>query len=313
MSLNEQPATPQKIVVVSASAADDGLIDFAGVGRALVAGRWLILGAAVVVAALVGVRAKLVTPVYEAKAIVSIAQDPQSGLGGLFGGRAGGALASLVGIAGGGDNKRSESIALLSSRTLTLEFIRRHDLIPVLFAERWDPGTRAWKPGKRPPTENNAINYWLKKVLVIADDKKTGLIGVSIEWRNRQEAAAWANALIELANERARGQAIQESRRSIEFLQNEMAKTSNVQVRAGISGLLEASLNQVTLASAQNQFALKVVDAALAPDEGVYAKPRLVLEVVLGAFFGLFLGSAIAVWRGRRDWLVMTSSRGDGT
>jgi uncharacterized protein involved in exopolysaccharide biosynthesis len=311
MASVEESAQPQRIVVVSASAADDGLIDFAGVGRAIKAGRWLIAGTAAAVAILVGLRALIVTPVYEATAVVSIAQDPQSGLGGLFGGRAGGALASIVGIAGGGDNKRAESIALLSSRMLTREFIRRHDLMPVLFADRWDPQKRSWRPEKSPPpTENVAIKYWLKKVLSIADDKKTGLIQVSIEWRDRQQAAAWVNALIDLANEQARELAIDESRRSVEFLQNEMLRTSNVQVRAGIAGLLEASLNRITLATAQRQFALKVVDAALVPDEGVYARPRIVMEVVLGAFFGVLVGFAIAVWRRRRDWLLMNSSRG---
>jgi uncharacterized protein involved in exopolysaccharide biosynthesis len=89
-----------------------------------------------------------------------------------------------------------------------------------------------------------------------------------------------------------------------------MQQTSNVQVRAGIADLLEASLNRITLASAQQQFALKVVDAALAPDDGAYAKPRLIMEVIFGALFGVFLGGVIAVWRRRRDWLFMTSPRG---
>jgi len=308
----EESEKPQRIVVVSASAADDGLIDFAGIGRAILSGRWIIIGTATVVAALVGLRAMTTTPVYEAKALVSIAQDPQSGLGGLFGGRAGGALASIVGIAGGGDNKRAESIALLTSRMLTREFIRRQNLMPVLFADRWDPQKRSWRAEKAPPpTENVAINYWLARVLSIADDKKTGLIQISIEWRDRQQAAAWVNALIDLANEQARELALDESRRSIEFLQNEMLRTLNVQVRAGIAGLLEASLNRITLATAQRQYALRVVDAALAPDEGAYAKPHLIKEVVLGVFFGVFLGCAIAVWRRRRDWLFMTSPRGE--
>jgi len=310
MASVEESAQPQRIVVVSASAADDGLIDFAGIGHAINAGRWLIVGTAAAVAILVGLRAMIVTPVYAAKAVVSIAEDRQSGLGGLFGGRAGGALASIVGIAGGGDNKRAESIALLTSRMLTREFIRRHDLMPVLFADRWDQQKHSWLANKSPPpTENVAINYWLKRVVSIVDDRKTGLIQISIEWRDREQAAAWVNELIDLANEHAREQAIDESRRSIEFLQNEMQRTQNVQVRAGIAGLLEASLNSITLATAQRQFALKVVDAAFTPDEGAYAKPRLVVEVVFGAFFGVFLGCAIAVWRGRRDWLFMTSSR----
>jgi len=312
MSSVEESGKPQRVVVVSASAADDGLIDFSGVFRAIMAGRWLIVGIAVAVAVLVGVRAKLATPVYVAKALVSIAQDPQSGLGGLFGGRAGGALASIVGIAGGDANKRSETIALLTSRMLTREFIRQHDLMPVLFADRWDKQKRSWRTDKGPPpSENVAINYWLGKVLSVVDDRKTGLIQVTIEWRDRQQAAAWVNQLIDLANEKARQQAIDESRRSIEFLQTEMQQTLNVQVRAGIAGLLEASLNRITLANAQPQFALKVVDAALAPDEGAYAKPRLLIEVFLGTFFGLFLGCAIAAWRGRRDWLFMTSSRSE--
>jgi uncharacterized protein involved in exopolysaccharide biosynthesis len=310
MSAAEELGKPQRIVVVSASAADDGLIDFAGLGRAIMAGRWLIVGIAVAVTLLVGVRAVIVTPVYAAKAVVSIAQDPQSGLGGLLGSRAGGALASIVGIAGGGDNKRAESIALLTSRTLTREFIHRHELMPVLFADRWDQQKRNWRVDKSPPpTENVAIDYWLKKVLSIVDDRKTGLIEIAIEWRDRQQAAAWVNELIDLANEQAREQTIDESRRSIEFLQNELEQTSNVQVRAGIGGLLEASLNRITLANAQRQFALKVVDAAIAPDEGAYAKPHRVMEAIFGAFFGVFLGCAIAVWRGRRHWLFMTTSR----
>src|SRR5262249_46340657 len=158
-----------------------------------------------------------------------------------------GGLASLAGFAvGGGNTQTEESLAVLRSQEFTEAFIESLHLMPKLFPKRWDERTGTWKtgPGVEPPTLAQAFKYFDGRIRTISQDKKTGLVTVQIRWKNRQEATAWANALVERLNEEMRSRAITKTEASLGFLEKELNATAVVSTREAINRLIEAQIKQ---------------------------------------------------------------------
>jgi len=55
-----------------------------------------------------------------------------------------GRTGSLVG-GGAAGNKQNEAIATLRSRELTMSYIEKNGLLPILFHDRWDSAAKKWK------------------------------------------------------------------------------------------------------------------------------------------------------------------------
>ena len=54
------------------------------------------------------------------------------------------------------------------------------------------------------PTEQKAIKSF-KSILSVDEDKKSGLISLSISWKDPEVAAQWANDLVKQLNEQLTG------------------------------------------------------------------------------------------------------------
>ncbi len=265
------------------------------VGRHIV-----IIGVCVVgFAVCAGLLASTLTPTYRAEVVVAPA-DSSSGLGGL-GGQLGG-LASLAGIniGAGGSKKSDEAIEYLRSRTFTAGFIQRHELMPVLFAKKWDADRKQWRDAADAPTIAEGVGKFSKKVRQVAEDRRTGIVRVSVIWKDRVAAAQWANWLVAEADQALRERAIGEQNRSIDYLKAESARTSTVEIATAISKLMETELKNAMLARTRDAYAFQVLDPAVAPDPKDRDSPNTLLIVVMGASFGFVVGLIIAAVRRRR-------------
>jgi uncharacterized protein involved in exopolysaccharide biosynthesis len=238
------------------------------------------------------------TPMYRSDVVVSPA-DSSSGLGDL--GQLGG-LASLAGIniGGGGGKKSDEALEYLRSRAFTTGFIQRHDLMPVLFAKKWDPGRKQWRNAADVPTISEAVDRFSKKIRQIAEDKRTGIVTVSIIWSDRVAAAAWANSLIAEADMALRERAIAEQNRSVEYLRSEAGKTSTVEIESAISKVMETELKNAMVARTRDSYAFKVIDPAVVRDPRDRDSPNKPLILVMGAALGFAVGAVVAAVRERR-------------
>lgn len=239
------------------------------------------------------------TPMYRSEVVVSPA-DGTSGLGEL-GGQLGG-LASLAGIniGGGGGKKSDEALEFLRSRHFTVQFIRRHALMPILFAKQWDPTRNQWRDALDAPTIAQGVAKFSKKVRQIAEDKRTGIVTVSIIWSDRAAAADWANWLIAEADQALRERAIAEQNRSLEYLKSEATQTSTVEIGTAISKLTETELKNAMVARTRDAYAFKVVDPAVVADPKDRDSPNKPLIVFLGAGLGFVVGVIVAAARQRR-------------
>lgn len=257
--------------------------------------RWWIVASVIVCTAIAATVAYISTPIYRAVMVLVPAGSERGGMGAGLGQALGqlGGLASLAGInVSSGDLETEESLAVLRSRQFTETFIQDLNLIPVLFADRWDEAQGTWQEGKKPPTPAEAYKYFDKKVRSAMQDKKTGLVSVQVEWRDREQAAAWANELVRRLNSEMRNRAIAKADASIGFLEKELTGTTTVASREAVGRLIEGQIKQRMIANVQQEYAFRVVDRAMAPDARDFVRPQRLVLLVVGALAGAMLGVA---------------------
>jgi uncharacterized protein involved in exopolysaccharide biosynthesis len=244
---------------------------------------------------------------YEATTVLSPVIDDAAGRGGSGGLGAlasqFGGIASLAGInlLGGNSGKRDEAIAVLQSELLTERYIRDNNLLPVLYAKLWDKVAQKWRTTdpKKTPTLWKA-NRDFKKIRAIVDDKKTGMVIVTMTWTDPKLAAKWANDLVSITNSYLRDKAIREAERNISYLNEQASKTNVIEVQKSIYSLLESEINKEMLARGREEYALKVVDPAFVPEKP--SSPGPLLLGLLG--FGLGCTAAVLWVFGRRALLA---------
>jgi len=222
--------------------------------------------------------------------ITPVSDDSTGGLSGIanqFGG-----IAALAGINLGGDNQQVEqALAVLQSRKFLASFIKTHKIHGQLFVDVWDSTKQQWINNDEKPTEET-IYKTFSGLLMVEADPKTGLIKVAIEWGNPEQAADWVNLLLKKLNQHQKQEAIQEAQKSIDYLNHELADTNIVEMRQSMFQLIEAQTKKIMLANVRDEFAFKVIDPAVAPENRI--KPKRKLMLILGLMVGVMLGVFIA-------------------
>ncbi len=275
-------------------------IDLLEMWQALVRQRSTILLMVLLTTAVAVAYAFLKTPVYRAEVLMVPMSGEQAGgnLAGMLGEFGG--LASLAGIdIAGGESGIEESLATLRSRRFTNQFITDNSLLPVLFDDDWDPVKKVWTvedPGAI-PSDWDAYDLFDEDIRYISKDKKTGLVTLSIEWKDRNLAARWANELVERVNRHRQQEAIAEAEKSIAYLNEQLVKTTVIELQQAVYRLIEAQTKTIMLANVREEYAFKVIDPAVVPDEGEFEKPKRPLVIALGFVGGGMLGFFLAFVR----------------
>jgi len=250
-----------------------------------------IVASAVVAGAIAYAASYLMTPAYRAEIVVSPLNDSgNSDLMAALGGQLGG-LGALAGLGLGGDSGRNERLATLSSRDLAVRFIDAEQLVPEFCVARvikCAPGTDteavATRSGDR--EANDARKLFQRRVLSVSEDKRTGLVRVTMTWRDREQAARWASRYVDLANRELLARSTAESDRRIKFLRTAAAAAETIELRQAIYKLMESELKSRMVASSRVDYAFKVIDPALVPDARDRVRPKRALLAVLGAGLG---------------------------
>ena len=267
--------------------------------------RWLIVACVVVFTALAATAAYLMTPRYRAQVImVPVRGDDVRGALSSALGQLGG-LASMAGIGLPGGGNKDENLAYLTSRAFLEQFVEEEKLLPVLFAKKWDAQKGTWKVDdpEDVPTVADAVRFLDRKVRAVQEDRRTGIVTLSIVWSDREEAARWANLMVERVNRDLRGRAIRDAEASKGYLEGELAKTDVVELRQSLYRLIEGQIKTIMLASVRPDYAFRVVDPAAVPDLKDRVRPRRLAMIALGALFGGLFSLVIIGWQLHRDRL----------
>ena len=147
-----------------------------------------------------------------------------------------------------------------------------------------------------------AVKLFHEQILKIGEDRSAGLVTVAIEWTDPEVAAEWASEIVQRLNDRLRERALQEARTNVDYLREEMSRTTLFPLQESIGRLLEIELQKLMLAKGNAEFAFKIVDPAVPPRHRL--RPKRAMIAIIGTILGGLLG-VFAV-------LAIHSVRGDG-
>ena len=304
--MNDQNLAPQYLQ------HHDDEIDLKELFIALWKGKWIII-LLTAVFAMGGVLYALSIPnTYKAEAVLVSANESESaGLASQLGG-----LASLAGISlgGGGTDDTAMALATLQSRQFLNAFINKYDLlVPLMAGEKWDSAQdtllinpemydeqqqkwiREVPPGKSPqPTDWDAYKEF-KKILAVSESKNSGLVTLSITHLSPTIAKQWVDQLVIDLNAWIKNNSLNDTRRNISYLETQIEKTNIADMQSVFYQLIEEQTKNLMLAEVQDEFAFKIIDPAVVPEEKV--GPKRALICVLAVLLGGMLGTAIVLIR----------------
>ena len=284
--------------------------------QAVLRDRWILFAIVSAVMVLGLVWGELQTPEYISTS--TLASSSKDETGSTFGPAEGllGAASSLAGINITTGNETDRGIAVFTSRTLGGELIDRYQLAPLLFPDRWDWVAKAWKPASassvffeqtrhavfggappkltQEPSKLEAIEKFLSRVSMV-ENKRTGIVTLSVTWDDPYQAARIAEALLETGNEHMRRARLGDATRRIEYLKKELSSTSVESVSAAIGKLIEIELATRMKANTKPDFMFEVIDKPF-PPEHPYS-PRIGLIALLSMALGVGLALLVVVIR----------------
>jgi uncharacterized protein involved in exopolysaccharide biosynthesis len=260
----------------------DDEIDLSELWQTIWSGRWLI-AMITSVFALGGVAyAFLAQEWYKAEVVLAPANQQSLTGGNLAGlGLGLGGLASLAGITLPSSSDQ-QPVAVLKSKDFARDFIEDQDLTRDLVKEVRNSNSLDIR---------DAVRVFVTRVRGVTEDTKTGLVTLSIRWKDADTAALWANTLARRLNDRLRQQAAEAAERNVTYLKKEMTATSIVSLQQSMGSILEAEMQKLMLARGNDEFAFKVIDQAVAPKQR--DAPRRVLIILVATFAGGFLSVLI--------------------
>ena len=283
----ETKSSTKYVMVESSPSVDEDEIDLLELFRTLLKGWKTIIGITVVCRGLAlyyaykapeGFKAEILLAPTDAKTSSGVS----SALSQFDG------LAAIAGMNIPTDSNIERALATINTRKFLKKFIINKNLLPIIFNDYWDQSSKSWvlEEGQNKFVNDDGIAP-LQGAIKIETDK-SGLITMSISWKDPKVAAEWANDLVKQLNEQLRDKAITDSQKRVVYLEQELAKTTLQDMRAVLYNLLESEKRKAMLANVNEDFALEVIDPAVTPS--VRETPKRKLIVALGGICGGFLG-----------------------
>jgi len=292
---NEAPLPPldPRLLAAMYGMQEEDEIDLLEYWRVIWKKRWFMIGIICVAAILASGYALTLPNIYSASVVITpVGEESSKGpsLGGL------GGLASMAGISlGGGGGDIKVNLAVLNSREFLWAFVKENTLKPVLFADAWDAEAKTWR--EEEPSQWNVYRK-ISHMTSASEDKKSGLITVAVAWTDPDLAAKWANNLVARLNAHLRREALDRSKKTLGYLNEELARVKVADMRQALFELIAQEQKKAMLASTQKEYAFRVLDKAVAPD--MKSKPKrsriVILAALLAGFFttiGIFIREGI--------------------
>ena len=201
-------------------------LDLRSYWRVLARHRALILGLAIVVPIVTALLTLLLPNIYKSTATLMPLGASRGGLSSALGELGGlvpqAATGSLLGKDGPTSSERL--LAILQSRTVAEEVIHSLDLLPVLFAPKWEAEKRQWRTEK-PPTMQDAV----KKLgtLVSMTASRQQIITIAVSHADPGLAAAIANYYVDALQRALNTNAFSLAKKNRIFIAAQLEHTRN--------------------------------------------------------------------------------------
>ncbi|GAA5214015.1 Wzz/FepE/Etk N-terminal domain-containing protein [Corallincola platygyrae] len=288
------------------SQLSDDEINFSEIWGEICKGKWVIIAITVFFAFSAAMYAISLPNVYQAKALLAPADgdNNMSSMARQFGG-----LASLAGVnlGGGGDSKTTLAIEVMKSRQFISNFIEKFNLkVPLMAAKGWeresdtllvnkelyDADNSKWIRDVEPPHLPEPSAWEAHEAFIdiysISESKDSGMVWVSVEHYSPRIAKEWVDLLVKEINSVMKQKEVREAQNSIDFLSEQLNKTSVTEMQNVFYQLIEEQTKTIMLSEVREEYIFTTVDPAVEPEEKM--KPRRAMIVLLGCVLGLLLG-----------------------
>ena len=198
------------------------------------------------------------------------------------------AAASIAGVSI--PSATQEQSALLRSKWLVKIFVERNHICPEIL-QRLRSRVMSFLANDQ-LDERDCIKYFDEKIRFVSEDRKSGLISLSIIWNEPDTAARFSNDFISLINEEMRNRAISDAKYSIALLEEQLPSTQNVTTQQAIGRAIESNMQKLVMAKSREQFSYRVIDPAFPPKRPFWPKPFIL--IFLAGVFGVLL---IGAWK----------------
>lgn len=241
---------------------------------------------------------------YKATVILAPAQSDSSDLSGALGQLGG--LASLAGVNVGGGESTESQIAqeIMKSWSFIEGFIAEKNIaVEVYAAEGWssesnqlkidndlyDLETKTWlvendNTGEIGPPSSWKLFKSFSERLVVSEDRKLGMVSVSIEYYSPYLAKQWLDKYVAAINEHMQQRQMEKVTNNINYLQTQIEKTSIAEMREVFYSIIEEQTKNKMLAEASPEYAFVTVSKSMVPEEK--SQPQRALICILGTLLG---------------------------
>ena len=283
----------------------DDSIDLKELFSLLWGGRKLIIMMAVVFAFFSVLYSLSLTDQYRSEAVLTLA-DGSSEIRSLsqFSG-----IASLAGInmPSAGTDKGALIVNTIMSRAFLKNLLSIQDILPSIMAAKsydneskvivfdpdvYDSINKRWirqdQQGEEiKPSYIEAYDVYMGQ-MAITYNSQIGLIYLSLEHKSPVFAKEFLDLIIREADSLMREKDLQQSSDALEYLINEISKTSLIDMKSSMNQLIQSQLETQMMAKISTDYALKVIEPPFIP-ERKFSPSRSLISLV-GTMLGFVLG-----------------------
>ena len=241
---------------------------------------------------------------YKATALLSPAQSSGGGLSGALGQLGG--LAAMAGVSLGGGETSEAQVAqeIMKSWNFIDGFIESNKLaVEVYAADGWNKGSNELQidsdiydvsknqwlvedddTGELGPPSSWKLFEKFSEKLAVSENKKSGLLSVSIEYYSPQIAKQWLDLYVAAINDHMQKRKMAKVTRNIEYLEAQIKKTNIAEMQEVFYTIIEEQIKSKMLAEASPDYAFVVVSPSMVPEEK--SQPKRALICILGTLLG---------------------------
>ena len=241
---------------------------------------------------------------YKATVLLAPAQSDSSDLSGALGQLGG--LASLAGVdIGGGDSSEAQMAQeIMKSWSFIDVFIAENNIsVEVYAAEGWSRGsnelqidddiydaeTKTWlvendNTGEVGPPSSWVLFEAFSERLVVSENKKSGLVSVSIEYYSPQIAKQWLDMYVAAINAHMQQRQMEKVTNNINYLQAQIEKTSIAEMREVFYTIIAEQTKNKMMTEASPEYAFVAVSPSMVPE--VTSQPQRRFICILGTLLG---------------------------
>jgi len=282
----------------------DDEIDLRELFGALWAGSRKIIAITAVFAFVSVIYALSLSDQYKATVLLAPAQSDSSDLSGALGQLGG--LASLAGVSiGGGDSSEAQMAQeIMKSWSFIDVFIAENNIsVEVYAAEGWSRGsnelqidddiydaeTKTWlvendNTGEVGPPSSWVLFQAFSERLVVSENKKSGLVSVSIEYYSPQIAKQWLDMYVAAINAHMQQRQMEKVTNNINYLQAQIENTSIAEMREVFYTIIAEQTKNKMLAEASPEYAFVAVSPSMVPEEK--SQPERAFICIIGTLLG---------------------------